>query len=89
MKNKYNIGGATKAGESIKNKTGNYRTMKPKILHDKCKKCMKCAKFCPDSAIYFDKKTGEMKIDYNHCKGCGICAAECPFNAIVMEKEEK
>lgn len=78
---------ADEAGSSIRNKTGSWRTMKPKIQEAKCKNCGLCVDYCPDAAIKIikDKKF----IDYNYCKGCGICALECPNHAIIMIKEEK
>ena len=71
-------------GNSVKNKTGSWRTEKPVIDYDKCKKCMRCWMFCPDNAISKD-----IVINYDYCKGCGVCANVCPFNAIEMKKEEK
>lgn len=71
-------------GNSLKNKTGNWRSLRPVIDYEKCKKCGICWQFCPDHAISED-----IKINYDYCKGCGICAKECPFNAIDMVKEEK
>jgi pyruvate ferredoxin oxidoreductase delta subunit len=71
-------------GNSIKNKTGGWRTMKPLRDKAKCTKCGICWQFCPDAAINED-----FEVNYDYCKGCGICAKECPFNAIQMVKEEK
>ena len=71
-------------GNSAKNKTGGWRTMKPIKDDKKCTDCGICWQFCPEMAI-----NTKFDIDYDYCKGCGICAQECPFKAIVMEKEEK
>jgi pyruvate ferredoxin oxidoreductase delta subunit len=88
MKEKINQGALVdEPGSSIKNKTGSWRTLRPKILNEKCKNCGLCADYCPDAAIKIIK--GKKSIDYGYCKGCGICALECPNHAIVMVKEEK
>lgn len=75
------------AGSSRKNKTGFWRTLKPKRIEEKCTKCRLCVDYCPDGAIKI--RNGKIKIDYDYCKGCGICAEECPARAIIMIKEEK
>lgn len=68
--------------------TGDWRTMVPVLLTDKCKHCLLCVPFCPDSSIPVkDGKRGEF--DLMHCKGCGICYKVCPFNAIEFVREEK
>ena len=71
------------AGSSINFETGDWRSQKPIWDEKKCKNCLFCWIYCPDSAILVkDKKmTG---IDYRYCKGCGICVTECPFKAIEM-----
>ena len=64
--------------------TGEWTHVKPEFIADKCKQCLLCAPFCPDSCIPIkDMKRGEF--DYDHCKGCGICVKACPFGAITME----
>lgn len=69
-------------------KTGDWRSSKPEWNGEKCKQCLICWLFCPDSSI--EVKDGKMTgIDYEHCKGCGICAKECPFKAIEMKEEKK
>lgn len=83
---KINMGAViTRAGNSIKNKTGSWRILKPKILKDKCNGCGICVQYCPDAAIKMKNK--KALINYDYCKGCGICAKECPVKAIIMEKE--
>lgn len=68
--------------------TGDWRTMKPFFLGDKCKQCLLCAPVCPDSSIpVADGK--RLDFDYMHCKGCGICYKVCPFGAITFDKEGK
>lgn len=67
-------------------KTGDWRSMKPIFVADKCKQCLLCAPACPDSSIpVINSKRGEF--DYDHCKGCGICYEVCPFGAIEFIKE--
>jgi len=89
MKNKI----TAKAGSSINNKTGGWRTFVPKIDPDKCISCGMCEKVCPEGVIAmlknkkYDKDKPE--VDLNFCKGCGICAEECPAKAIKMKLEEK
>ena len=67
--------------------TGTWRTLRPVVDPEKCKKCWLCILYCPDSSI----AEGEESIvfDLDHCKGCGICAYECKFDAIKMVPEEK
>ena len=66
--------------------TGQWRSDRPKWDFQKCKQCLLCAPFCPDSSIPVvdGKRKG---FDYDHCKGCGICYKVCPFQAITMEPE--
>jgi len=75
-------------GNSVKNKTADWRTLKPIVDEKKCTRCGICWQYCPDSAITITKEKGVV-IDHYHCKGCGICANECPVKAIIMTKEEK
>ena len=37
---------------SVLVQTGDWRVMKPVFLEDKCKQCMLCVPFCPDSQIF-------------------------------------
>lgn len=68
-------------------KTGEWRTLRPKIDEEKCNKCMFCWAYCPEGVIYV--LNDGIVIDYDYCKGCGICSRECPFDAIEMEREVK
>lgn len=65
--------------------TGEWRTSTPVFIKEKCKQCLLCVPYCPDSSIpVCDGKRGEF--DYDHCKGCGICVKACPFGAIEMKE---
>ena len=64
--------------------TSEWRSMKPVFHEGKCKQCLLCAPYCPDSSIPV-KDEKRLDFDYDHCKGCGICVKACPFNAIRME----
>jgi pyruvate ferredoxin oxidoreductase gamma subunit len=66
---------------SVQVNTGLWRTMRPIIDYDLCKKCWwVCSTFCPDGAINVNDSVPE--IDYDHCKGCLVCVAQCPPHAI-------
>ena len=68
--------------------TGDWRINLPIYHEEKCKHCMLCIPYCPDSSIPVkDGKRGDF--DLMHCKGCGICYKVCPFKAIDLIKEEK
>ncbi len=65
-------------------KTGEWRTMTPDFDQDKCKQCMRCVPYCPDTSIPV-KDGKRLETDLDYCKGCGICAKVCPFEAITMK----
>ena len=66
-------------------KTGAWRTDTPVLDAEKCRSCLLCVPFCPDSSL--PVKDGKLVgIDYHHCKGCGICATVCPFGAITVKE---
>lgn len=62
-------------------KTGLWRTVRPVIHRELCRRCRLCGAYCPDGCIGFDRE-GFPDIDYRHCKGCLICMAQCPSRAI-------
>lgn len=65
--------------------TGAWRTDTPVLDAEKCRNCLLCVPFCPDSSL--PVKEGKLTgIDYMHCKGCGICAEVCPFGAITVKE---
>lgn len=67
---------------SVRVPTGLWRTMRPVIDYDRCRRCAWiCGTLCPDSAISVND-AGYPVIDYQHCKGCLICMASCPSHAI-------
>ena len=51
---------------------------KAKIIENKCKKCSKCEKSCPQNAII------NFVCDENKCIGCSKCKKVCPHNAIEL-----
>ena len=70
-------------GSAHRYRTGDWRTLRPILDAEKCRHCMLCWVYCPDSAIIVEdgKVVG---IDLDHCKGCGICARECPPKAAAI-----
>lgn len=66
--------------------TGEWRTSAPFWIEDKCRQCLLCAPYCPDSSIPV-KDEKRIDFDFDHCKGCGICFKVCPFQAIAFGKE--
>ncbi|MCM1189705.1 MAG: 4Fe-4S binding protein [bacterium] len=65
--------------------TGEWRTRTPVTDWEKCKQCLLCVPYCPDSCIPVKGNRRE-DFDYDHCKGCGICEKACPFGAIAMKE---
>ena len=77
------------AATSVQVRTGLWRTMRPVIDYQRCKRCSWiCTTFCPDSAMSVDTDRTP-RIDYDNCKGCLVCVAVCPPHAIgaVPERE--
>lgn len=71
---------------SVQVRTGLWRSMRPVIDYDRCRRCWwVCSTFCPDNAIAVQE--GRPVIDYDHCKGCMICVAQCPPHAIAAVPE--
>ena len=76
-------------GTSVLNKTGLWRTVRPVIDRERCKRCTwVCGTYCPDNAVAVDAE-GYPVIDYDHCKGCLICLEGCPAHAIEAVLEEQ
>ena len=81
-------GNIYEAGNAREFKTGDWRSVKPVWIEEKCKQCGLCYPVCPDNSIPVCK--GSLKredFNYDYCKGCGVCAKACPFGAIVMKEE--
>lgn len=76
------------AGNARHFKTGDWRSMKPVFLEEKCKQCGLCFAVCPDDAIPVTKELKRTNFNYDYCKGCGVCSKACPFGAIEMREEE-
>ncbi len=88
---------------SLDNKTGSWRTLRPKYDPSNCTHCMICVSYCPDMAIptiiteegvvgkdgRVYKGRVRLETNFDYCKGCGICANECPAKCIVMVREEE
>ena len=75
------------AGNSLEFKTGDWRSIRPVFLEEKCKQCGLCFAVCPDDAITVGKDQKRKDFNFDYCKGCGVCAKVCPFNAIEMKEE--
>ncbi len=85
------ICGESSPGIGEAGKTGEWRTVRPIIDHEKClpaksnkKSCFQCWLYCPEAVI---SRTVPVNIDFNYCKGCGICSQVCPVNVIIMTAE--
>ena len=75
------------AGNAREFKTGDWRSVKPIWLSDKCTQCGLCFPVCPDDSIPVNEEGKRTDFDYDYCKGCGVCSKVCPFGAIIMENE--
>ncbi len=73
-------------GSAALRRTGNWRTERPVIELDKCKRCFLCYLYCPEAALRLDADNFP-HVDYDHCKGCLICYEECPTDAITRRLE--
>lgn len=77
------------AGNAEDFKTGDWRSMKPVWIVDKCTQCLLCYPVCPDTSILIDEDGKRIDFDYDHCKGCRICVEVCPFDAIDFVEESE
>jgi pyruvate ferredoxin oxidoreductase gamma subunit len=77
------------AATSVQVKTGLWRTLRPEIDLELCRRCVwLCGSLCPDGAISADA-AGAPVVDYDHCKGCLVCVAVCPTHAIRAVPEAR
>ena len=76
-------------GNAMEFKTGDWRSVKPVFLSEKCRQCGVCFPVCPDDAIPVNCDQKREDFNYDYCKGCGVCARVCPFGAIVMKEENE
>ncbi|MDO5557536.1 MAG: 4Fe-4S binding protein [Clostridia bacterium] len=76
------------SGNAKEFKTGDWRSMTPRFIEEKCKQCGLCFPVCPDDAIPVCKDRKRTDFNFDYCKGCGVCAKVCPFGAIEMREEE-
>lgn len=75
------------AGNAREFKTGDWRSMYPVWIEEKCKQCGLCWPVCPDDSIPVNKETCKREnFNYDYCKGCGVCSKVCPFGAIEMKE---
>lgn len=80
-------GNIYQAGNAREFKTGDWRSVKPIYIPEKCKQCGLCFPVCPDDAIPVGSDGKRIDYNYDYCKGCGVCAKVCPFEAIIMKEE--
>jgi 2-oxoacid:acceptor oxidoreductase delta subunit (pyruvate/2-ketoisovalerate family) len=74
------------SGNAPLRKTGDWRTLRPVLVPEKCNGCFLCFAYCPEAAIRMAEGDKPV-IDYDHCKGCMLCVEECPTKALVAERE--
>ena len=85
---KLTIGGNIyEAGNAREFKTGDWRSMRPIWIEEKCKQCGLCFPVCPDNSIPVTEEKKRTDFNFDYCKGCGVCAKVCPFKAIEMKEE--
>jgi len=85
---KLTIGGNIyKAGNAKEFKTGDWRSVCPVFIEEKCKQCGMCFPVCPENAIPVGEDFKRKDFNFDYCKGCGVCAKVCPFGAIEMKEE--
>ena len=86
--NKMTIAGNIyEAGNSKEFKTGDWRSVKPIYIPEKCIQCGLCFPVCPEDAIPVGKDQKRTDFNYDYCKGCGVCAKVCTYGAITMQTE--
>jgi pyruvate ferredoxin oxidoreductase gamma subunit len=76
------------SGNAPLRKTGDWRTLRPVLVPEKCNGCFLCFVYCPEAAIRM-AESDKPVIDYDHCKGCMLCVEECPTAALVSVREHE
>ena len=67
------------AGNAREFKTGDWRSMCPKFISEKCKQCGLCFPVCPDDAIPVDENGKRGDFDFDYCKGCRCLCSSMSF----------
>ena len=80
-------GNIYEAGNAKEFKTGDWRSVRPVYIPEKCIQCGLCFPVCPEDAIPVGKDQKRTDFNYDYCKGCGVCSKVCPFGAISMKVE--
>jgi len=65
------------AGNAREFKTGDWRSIKPVWIEEKCTQCGMCFPVCPDDSIPVKDQKRE-DYDYDMCKGCRSLRAGLP-----------
>jgi len=60
----------------------NFAQVIPVIDHNKCKRCERCIRVCPVSAM--NLKNGFPEADRKKCISCFCCEEHCPYGAIIL-----
>lgn len=64
---------------------GDPHVSKAYIDSEKCRKCGRCFKSCPQKAMI--EKGSHYKVNKTRCIGCGVCVSGCPAGCIEMVSE--
>ena len=62
-------GNIYQAGNATNFKTGDWRSIKPIYISDKCKQCGLCFPVCPEDAIPVNKDGNREDFNFDYCKG--------------------
>ena len=67
---------------------GDIHRMEGGIVWDgeKCVRCLKCVKECPNRTNRFDEK-GQYEVNFHNCTFCQHCILVCPKNALELDSE--
>ncbi len=79
---KFGFSSIQEVRETVLDKKCDYVGTIPKLIEEKCIKCMICKDVCPYFAIEFP---GIITIDPMKCFRCGLCVSKCPTKALVVE----